>query len=405
MERDTDQSTCSPAASLVSHTLVPGSEEARMMTVRSGRRCIALSEKPGPVGSLAKMLLASSIWDSTRVLLTWKWKVTRPTVCYSSLRRQRPAQTGQGMDYCSKLQTRTRERNASPGRSGGQAELCAGDGVGVCDESLVANAKDGMERETKRGPKGRIITTGDNQIASDTQTAELDGGRRTRDGRDGSTNPDLHASDTEIPNERWQEGWLEAATRLCRVDDGLPGRVDRLKSLGNSIVPQVAAATMQGIKAVMCVMLMFILGCATREIKQRADLSLAAAQSIARSLPAQEFPIPKIVTQLVGWGDKKELENLTLEEIRFRKIVCIRMIKDEYRPAGLRWYFEYHKKGTGKDYLYTIVENWMKEFPRAVQRGNSLMVPSCESCWEHGDLNADGRVNYEDFAIYAGVPP
>ena len=36
---------------------------------------------------------------------------------------------------------------------------------------------------------------------------------------------------------------------LCRGDDGLSGRVDRLKSLGNSIVPQVAAIPLQRIKA------------------------------------------------------------------------------------------------------------------------------------------------------------
>jgi len=34
--------------------------------------------------------------------------------------------------------------------------------------------------------------------------------------------------------------WLEVATRLCRVDDGVSDRVHRLKALGNSIVPQVA---------------------------------------------------------------------------------------------------------------------------------------------------------------------
>jgi DNA (cytosine-5)-methyltransferase 1 len=35
---------------------------------------------------------------------------------------------------------------------------------------------------------------------------------------------------------------------LCRGDDGLSGRVDRLKQLGNSIVPQVAAVPLQRIK-------------------------------------------------------------------------------------------------------------------------------------------------------------
>ena len=40
----------------------------------------------------------------------------------------------------------------------------------------------------------------------------------------------------------WQETWIQAATRICRVDDGLPGRLDRakrLKALGNAVVPQI----------------------------------------------------------------------------------------------------------------------------------------------------------------------
>ena len=52
----------------------------------------------------------------------------------------------------------------------------------------------------------------------------------------------------EIPTvEQWQEPWIEAATRLCRVDDGVSDRVHRLKALGNAIVPQVAYQIIKGI--------------------------------------------------------------------------------------------------------------------------------------------------------------
>ena len=52
---------------------------------------------------------------------------------------------------------------------------------------------------------------------------------------------------------QWLEHWYEAATRLCRMDDGISGRVDRhrakrLKALGNAIVPQVAYMIFEAIK-------------------------------------------------------------------------------------------------------------------------------------------------------------
>jgi DNA (cytosine-5)-methyltransferase 1 len=47
-------------------------------------------------------------------------------------------------------------------------------------------------------------------------------------------------------NSSWNTHWNDLATRVCRVDDGLPNRVDRIKGLGNAIVPQVAMEIMKG---------------------------------------------------------------------------------------------------------------------------------------------------------------
>ena len=59
-----------------SRSALPGSEEARKMTVTSGRRCLEFYGSFGPVGLLVRTLLESSIWRSTRCLLTWKMQDT-----------------------------------------------------------------------------------------------------------------------------------------------------------------------------------------------------------------------------------------------------------------------------------------------------------------------------------------
>lgn len=39
--------------------------------------------------------------------------------------------------------------------------------------------------------------------------------------------------------DAWNENWYEVATRFCGIFNGVPNRVERLKCLGNAVVPQI----------------------------------------------------------------------------------------------------------------------------------------------------------------------
>ena len=79
--QDYEQLTLFPADSPVSPSPSPGSAEARRTTVISGLKCSESLENCGPVGSLVRMLLESSIWRSTQCSLTWKKKDMRGGRC------------------------------------------------------------------------------------------------------------------------------------------------------------------------------------------------------------------------------------------------------------------------------------------------------------------------------------
>jgi DNA (cytosine-5)-methyltransferase 1 len=55
--------------------------------------------------------------------------------------------------------------------------------------------------------------------------------------------------DARGAESRWREGW-GTAPRVCGMDNGIPDRVDRCKSLGNAIVPQIAYEILRSIRAV-----------------------------------------------------------------------------------------------------------------------------------------------------------
>lgn len=102
---------------------------------------------------------------------------------------------------------------------------------------------------------GDVTNTGDKGLERGQQVEGLGHGQQPGGNRENEAQG--------IPgNPDWGRNWVEVATELCGVDAGLPAeldgfklsksrhRVERLKALGNAIVPQVAMEIMKAIKAV-----------------------------------------------------------------------------------------------------------------------------------------------------------
>lgn len=127
--------------------------------------------------------------------------------------------------------------------------------VGACHRReriwIVAYASSGrnvrLEEYTRESFQSECVGTAGTLDAADANNARLQGQRPEcelpESSRQGAT-PWLHSGAMLSP-EWWS--YLSKPV-LRRGDDGLSNRVDRLKQLGNSIVPQVAAIPLQRIK-------------------------------------------------------------------------------------------------------------------------------------------------------------
>jgi len=105
-----------PGASPASLSLSPGSEEARRMTVTSGRKCSESYRKPGPLGSLVRMCLESSTWHSNKCVLTWKPKVMKSGRLLFQLQPSTPRTRGKGSGLLPTA-TQTDYKGADPARA------------------------------------------------------------------------------------------------------------------------------------------------------------------------------------------------------------------------------------------------------------------------------------------------
>ena len=220
----------SPGVFPASHLARPGSEEARAMTVTSGLKCTDWCRSSGPLGLLEKMCLESSTWHSTRCLLNWKIVGTPAGRSLFRLRASMP---------------RTSEIESSllptpRGHEAGDYQYSRGDHskprLTLSGVAKILPTSDRTRKETERNIAGM------GGVSQSPPEEKFLPNSQIRRGDDIPIEKKSHSScweigRSDINDESWRR---EEIPQPCirGIPNGVSSRVDRLRALGNAVVPQ-----------------------------------------------------------------------------------------------------------------------------------------------------------------------
>jgi hypothetical protein len=220
MARHIEESLFSQEDFPASRSVMPGSGEARTMTAISGRKCSESYKRQGQLGLLVKMLLESSAWHSTKCVLIWKRVDMKSSRSLFQLAVSMPS---------------TEETEYG---------LLLGGGGDLADSfSMRESQSQGCKQEQREWVGNGCLVLADNYKVSiqPTQTS-----RDNEKDRKKSNDKFIDRCSSTHRGQGLQANWATEPS-VGRVANGVSNRVDRIKGLGNSIVPQVAYQIIKGI--------------------------------------------------------------------------------------------------------------------------------------------------------------